>query len=319
MKRIFVSAAAVCLLAGCLAAQSGGEGVWVGTLETGGPKLKVVMHIIKDASGGYSTKLDSPDQGAFGIPVTKTTVTADGVKLELTDLSAGFEGTLSMDGKTLVGNWSQGGGTLPLTMTRTTEEAVKQKPAVKGRLLFDQERQFAIEHMERTRKLVLEATAQVSAEQAKFKPGPERWSILEITEHIAATEDFLFGFATGQVMKIPSNFGLSERTVEQLMSADQTLLKQMVDRGAKAQAPEAAKPAGRYATLAEARKAFEEKRAKTIAYLRETQDDLRNHGSPAPGGGVNDAYQYLLMLAGHAERHTLQINEVKAAAGYPGK
>ncbi len=248
-----------------------------------------------------------------------STVTAEGVKLELSNLNAGFEGTLAMDGKTLSGNWTQGGASLPLTLTRTTAEAVKPKPAVKGRVLFDEERQFAIGNLERTRKLVLEATKDVSAEQAKFKAGPERWSILEIAEHLGTIEDLLFGFATGQVMKIPSNFGLAERTVEQLKAADQQVLAGSVDRSKKGQAPEPAKPTGRYATLADAQKAFEEKRAKSIAYMRETQDDLRNHGSPSPGGGVLDAYQYLLILAGHAERHTLQINEVKAAAGYPAK
>ena len=32
-----------------------------------------------------------------------------------------------------------------------------------------------------------------------------------------------------------------------------------------------------------------------------------------------DAYQAMLMLSAHSERHTAQINEVKAAAGYPKK
>jgi hypothetical protein len=319
MNSIFVSAAAVCLLAGSLCGQSGGEGVWAGTLDTGGGKLRLVMHITKDASGVYTTKLDSPDQGAFGIPVAKTKVTAEGVTLELPDLTASFEGTLSMDGKTLTGEWKQGGGAIPLTLTRTTEEAVKPKPMVKGRALLDGERAFAIGHMERTRDLALNATKDLSAEQAKFKAGPDRWSVLEVMEHLAVMEDFLFGFATKQVMQIPANFGLDQRTAEQMAEADRKIMVQVIDRSTKGQAPEPAKPAGRYATLAEARKDFEARRARTIAYLRETQDDLRNHGAPTPGGGANDAYQFLLILAGHTERHTLQMQEVKATAGYPAK
>ena len=319
MNRLVVSMMALLVLSGALAAQSGGEGVWAGTLETGGPKLKIVMRIVKDSGGGYTTKLDSPDQGAFGIPVTKTTVTAEGVTLELKDLNAGFEGSFSMDGKKLSGNWTQGGGAMPLTFTRTTEEAVKVKPMVKGRALLDPERQFAIENFERTRKLLLDATKDVSAEMAKFKPSTAQWSILEVTEHLAVMEDFLFGFATGQVMKIPTNFGLADRTVEQMKSADELLLKQVVDRSQKGQAPEQAKPTGRYASLAEARKVFDERRGKTIEYLRGTQDDLRNHGARSPGGGANDAYQFLLIRAAHTEGHVLKINEVRGAGGYPAK
>jgi hypothetical protein len=34
---------------------------------------------------------------------------------------------------------------------------------------------------------------------------------------------------------------------------------------------------------------------------------------------ASDAYAFLLIMAGHTERHVLQINEVTAAEGYPAK
>jgi hypothetical protein len=64
----------------------------------------------------------------------------------------------------------------------------------------------------------------------------------------------------------------------------------------------------------EALQDFAEKRAKTIEYARTTQDDLRAHVTPGPRV---DGYQYLLMMAGHSERHVAQMNEVKTATGYP--
>ncbi len=42
-------------------------GAWQGTLEAGGTKLRVVLHVMKDDSGHLSATLDSPDQGAYGI------------------------------------------------------------------------------------------------------------------------------------------------------------------------------------------------------------------------------------------------------------
>ncbi len=63
---------------------------------------------------------------------------------------------------------------------------------------------------------------------------------------------------------------------------------------------------------------FREKRDATLDYTRTTSDDLRGH-VVGKGDTQRDAYQYLLMIAGHTERHVAQINEVKAAAGYPKK
>jgi hypothetical protein len=50
--------------------------------------------------------------------------------------------------------------------------------------------------------------------------------------------------------------------------------------------------------------------------VKSTQDDLRAHGFQSPGG-YRDGYQMLLTLAGHAERHSQQIAEVKADPKYP--
>ena len=43
------------------------EGNWLGTLNVGGGGLRIVFHIAKNGSG-YTSKMDSPDQGAKDIP-----------------------------------------------------------------------------------------------------------------------------------------------------------------------------------------------------------------------------------------------------------
>lgn len=47
-----------------------------------------------------------------------------------------------------------------------------------------------------------------------------------------------------------------------------------------------------------------------------SQDDLRSQGFQSPGG-YRDAYQMLLTLAGHVERDSQQIADVKADPTYP--
>jgi len=63
----------------------------------------------------------------------------------------------------------------------------------------------AMQYLETTKKNVQEATKGLSAAQWNFKPGPDRWSVAEVTEHIAAAEDLLRGMVQDKIMKEPAN------------------------------------------------------------------------------------------------------------------
>jgi len=90
-------------------------GDWYGSLTIpNGPKLSLVFHVKPDGSA----TVDSPNQMAKGMPATATLANGK-VTLSLSTIPAGFEGTVSADGQTLQGQWLQGGGALPLTMSRT--------------------------------------------------------------------------------------------------------------------------------------------------------------------------------------------------------
>src|SRR5258708_10166479 len=62
----------------------------------------------------------------------------------------------------------------------------------------------ALEYLETTKKNVQEASKGLSAAQWNFKPGPERWSVAQVVEHIAAAEDMLRGMTTEKVMIAPA-------------------------------------------------------------------------------------------------------------------
>jgi uncharacterized protein len=109
-------------------AQSGPAGDWLGTLNAGGASLRIVFHIEIAGGGGFTSSLDSPDQGAFGIPVNQTTYEAGVLTLALPPLGAAFEGRLDETGATLEGTWSQGGGSLPLVLERTEAVPVLNRP-----------------------------------------------------------------------------------------------------------------------------------------------------------------------------------------------
>jgi uncharacterized protein (TIGR03435 family) len=93
---------------------------WQGTLHAGND-LRIVFKISKADGGGYKAVNYSIDQGGMPIPVAKVTLEGTTVKISVTAVGGTYEGKLSSDGKTIVGNWSQG-SPLPLTLTRATPE-----------------------------------------------------------------------------------------------------------------------------------------------------------------------------------------------------
>jgi uncharacterized protein (TIGR03435 family) len=106
-------------------------GDWQGTLHVG-KDLRVVAKVTK-ADGGYKAAFYSIDQGGAPIPVAKITLEGTTVKISVTAIGGTYEGKLSSDGKSIVGNWSQGPNPLPLTLMRATPEtawAIPEPPPV---------------------------------------------------------------------------------------------------------------------------------------------------------------------------------------------
>jgi hypothetical protein len=103
------------------------DGDWEGALEAGGQTLRVALHIIT-YEDGMTAKLDSLDQNIIGAPAT--TIQRDGAKLkfEMRQFAGTFEGTIDKELKTISGEWSQGGGSLPLTLKRKGAPSVEKKP-----------------------------------------------------------------------------------------------------------------------------------------------------------------------------------------------
>lgn len=120
MQVLFLSA---CLLLASLLSTAAADplrGTWQGTLQVGEVNLNVVFHFDAGASGGYTGTMDSPDQGAFGIPLDAVTLRGDTLAVRVNAVSGRYEGYL--DGATLRGRWSQSGPSLPLNLTRTSDD-----------------------------------------------------------------------------------------------------------------------------------------------------------------------------------------------------
>lgn len=173
----------------------------------------------------------------------------------------------------------------------------------------------ALAYLESTKKGVVEATKGLSDGQWNFKPGPDRWSVAEVMEHLAAAEDLLRGMTQENVMKTPA---ISPRDAAELKKIDDSVIAMVPDRTHKVEAPEPLRPTNRFGSPAEAEKHFLESRATTEEYLRNTPD-LRAHAVDSPMGMKLDGVEWILLIAGHSERHTKQMLEVKADPNFPKK
>ena len=180
-----------------------------------------------------------------------------------------------------------------------------------GQTLSQADRYKGVQYLQQTREGVEAAVKGLSDAELKFKPAPDRWSVAETLEHIALAEDFLLQNVSDKVMKAPA--GAADRDTAKV---DGFVLAAVPDRSHKAQAPPPLVPSGRW-TPADTLDRFLKSRARTIEFLQSTPD-LRAHVPPDnPFKQPMDAYDWLLFISAHSERHTKQILEVKADPNFP--
>jgi hypothetical protein len=172
------------------------------------------------------------------------------------------------------------------------------------------ERAEVIELLQRSEQELLQAIAGLSDQQWTFKPGPDRWSVAEVVEHVVLADALLFETA---IKALDSPVNEKWATVS---GKTATIRRALPDRSRKVDAPAAIKPnqtMSRDALLSR----FKDQRGKVLAYVRDTNKPLKAHTAPNPFFGDLNAHQWLMYIPLHHLRHNQQIAEVKASPGYP--
>jgi len=98
-------------------------GQWNGALKVQGTQLRLVFNITK-IDNGVSSTMDSPDQGAKGIPTTTTSFENSILKITIASAKIEYEGTLGKD-NVIVGTFKQGGQSFPMNLSK--EKIEKEK------------------------------------------------------------------------------------------------------------------------------------------------------------------------------------------------
>ena len=99
-------------------ADTGIEGDWTGSLDVGAMQLRLVLHLSRGPDGSLTGALDSIDQSAKGIPISKVTEDGRSLAIEIKAAGATYKAEWNADGSEISGTFTQRGQGLPLTFHR---------------------------------------------------------------------------------------------------------------------------------------------------------------------------------------------------------
>lgn len=159
----------------------------------------------------------------------------------------------------------------------------------------------------------LSIVSSVTEAQAGYRPAENEWTIGEIVEHVSIVNN---GFLriTRKLLKQAEAEGKSapaDLNLKLILSDESGVPVQ------KFEAPETVRPTGSISI------------ADALASMRQTLDgfveikprvevvDLSEQMFPHPAFGPISAYQWMLLLSEHQDRHLRQIERVIAAPGFP--
>jgi uncharacterized damage-inducible protein DinB len=184
-----------------------------------------------------------------------------------------------------------------------------QQAAIQEVPLSQEDKDFLVIKLLESRQKFFESLKGVSKEQFKFKAADDRWSIADVCEHLTKTEDLFGSMMQRQIIPMKPN---AEKRMGR--TEDVAVWNRITDRGQKATAPEPLRPEHMYSDPLMVPNVFTEKRNRTVIFVWTTTEDLRARYLAQQ---KMDAYQMLVLLAAHTERHTAQIEEVKKDPKYP--
>jgi uncharacterized protein len=102
-------------------------GIWQGPIKAGGEELRLVFHL-DWAEGTWKATMDSPDQGALGIPVKSVTLEGRKISIDLSNIGGRYEGIVAEGSTGIQGKWIQGGGEFAVDLVRMESVQIVHRP-----------------------------------------------------------------------------------------------------------------------------------------------------------------------------------------------
>jgi hypothetical protein len=140
------------------------------------------------------------------------------------------------------------------------------------------------------------------------RPEENRWSVLEIAEHVSIVEKRLLG--------IIKNAPLGDPPLSVDEAREHTFGVELTNRNERFEAPEIVRPVGKMQTLEQAKEAFEAARAEILEHVA-SGVNLREKTARHLKFGEVSAYEMTLIMSAHSARHAKQVAEVRAIVTAP--
>jgi hypothetical protein len=122
----WILVAAICGYAAAAQSPPDASGHWEGAIKTPGAELGVMVDLSRDASGTWIGAIDIPVQGVKGFSLSPVTVDGNAVTFGMKGVPGDplFKGTVSTDPRTISGDFSQSGTTIPFSLAWKGEAKV---------------------------------------------------------------------------------------------------------------------------------------------------------------------------------------------------
>ena len=172
--------------------------------------------------------------------------------------------------------------------------------------LSQRDREHLVAHLQMTATWLPDEISPLSAAQLNFRSEPSQWTIAEVLQHLVIAEPNYWKLLQDGVSHPPA--AVKDK------ASDADVLWYGIDRTRHDKTPAKQDPQGQNIKVWEALATYAKLHASMLDYAAKTSDDLRAHR--VPEWGV-DAYQCLLEISTHEQRHILQIRAIKAAPGFP--
>jgi DinB family protein len=174
--------------------------------------------------------------------------------------------------------------------------------------LSEVDRQHLIAHMDMTSHWFIDEVSGLTQAQLDFRRDADTWTIMEVIEHLVLV---------GPIYWDDLQNALKQPAVEQdLSSHDAAILWYGINRAFRDPAIPSERPKGQLRDLHAGLDTYRKQHAQLLEYVKTTKDDLRSH---FVNRQRSDAYQWVLLISTHEQRHILQIREIKADSKFPRK
>lgn len=174
----------------------------------------------------------------------------------------------------------------------------------------EKDRNYLVSNLIRTRDSLIKETENLTEAQWNFKESPDRWSIKEVTEHIAIWELLLMH----EVSKALSSPAHPEWKAQPDSIRLNTILEDKPHISVEYTKPFTYTLPMGLNTGANNLAWFLKMRNESIEYLKTAKEDLRTFYLKDTRPNVHQVY---ITVFGHCERHLRQIRKIKSNPAYP--